>query len=606
MNLLIASWLTWALLLQVVHLYELFDNKRVERTVHNYTKNESLDKRVLDTRSLTPSAPHSDDQSHRLIPDISAIVKRYSSHTSNHTAAPSVEVQPNTTLPLGMESFGPQIAFMHNHHDQTKFPCQSEHLQAASITTKNHQLAGSGSYPSYHDYPQKVLSSGRIIQGPIEGTKFVANQSYSLCHDFAHNSLSSGYVTQNPTYENPTPYALPSPTFSYENPQGNADYQEHCDICIRQRHLSAHNEMYAYEHQRLGEGKALPYAESSQQDIPAYTDVPEFRGMTSLAVDQQNNGSADYISLSDCGKSFGNTSDSSDIDNVTGVDISSYQQHKKHVTGAESNTKIPQSVFARISPSEQPPQVATGPTLSQLASSLSQKAKQWSDKNGPVLDGFSCMISKQATDGSYSHSELNLSSQLELEAEAEGTESQPPFLNFKRRSEARNVDTNLGKETSGTLKKRKLVRPSFGENDASTCSGYCIHERKHNHVKVGGNHFDIDLNAPVTVDSDPIEKDNGIDVCPGVLTKLHTEKLSEVDIKNVMETTEEQVPCFNNGEPAQRVSFDINICELNTMDQSKLQTILDQASSLLHVIGKIASGKSNFEEARSSSIRGEQ
>ncbi|GJM99554.1 hypothetical protein PR202_ga16664 [Eleusine coracana subsp. coracana] len=169
----------------------------------------------------------------------------------------------------------------------------------------------------------------------------------------------------------------------------------------------------------------------------------------------------------------------------------------------------------------------------------------------------------------------------------------------------------LEKETIGKVKRRKLVRPSFGENNASTCSGNCIHERKKNYVKVGGNHFDIDLNTPATVDSDPIEKDDRIEVCPGVLIKTQTEELCEVDADktkgtNVMGTIKEQVPSCYNGAPAKRVSFDINISELNTMDESKLRTILDQTSSLLHAIGKIASVKSaNFEESRSSSMRGE-
>ncbi|GJN34652.1 hypothetical protein PR202_gb23334 [Eleusine coracana subsp. coracana] len=532
---------------QVVRLYELFDDKRVELPIHNYAKNESfgtqdLNKRAQGKRSWTPNALHSDDQSDHLIPDISTIVKRYSSHTSKHTVlAPRAELQPNTMLPMGMENFGPQTAFMHKLHDQTEFPCQSEHLQAVS----------------------------------------------------------------NSTYGKPAPYALPIL-------QDNADYQEHCDICIRERHLSARDEMYAYEHQRLSEGKALPSAELSQQGIPAYPDVPEFGGKAVLAVDQQKNGPADYISLSDCGNNIGNAPDSSDTENDMGVDMSS-QQHIKHVIGAESNTTVPQSsVFSRIALSKQPSQAAMGPTLNQLVSSLSQKAKEWSDENGPVLNVFSCMIREQAADRPYLHSQLNLSSQIELEAEAgESTESQPPFLNFKRRSEARNVDTNLGKEAIGKVKRRKLVRPSFGENNASTCSGNCIHERKKNYVKVGGNHFDIDLNTPATVDSDPIEKDDRIEVCPGVLIKTQTEKLCEVDADktkgtNVMGTIKEQVPSFYNGAPAKRVSFDINISELNTMDESKLRTILDQTSSLLHAIGKIASVKSaNFEESRSSSMHGE-
>jgi hypothetical protein len=53
--------------------------------------------------------------------------------------------------------------------------------------------------------------------------------------------------------------------------------------------------------------------------------------------------------------------------------------------------------------------------------------------------------------------------------------------------------------------------------------------------------------------------------------------------------------------PAQKVSIEFNIADLNTMDESKLRTILDQTSSLLLSLGKLKSGKSNnSEEARSS------
>jgi hypothetical protein len=420
-------------------------------------------------------------------------------------------------MPLETENFGTQIALMHNDDDQTEFPCQIEHLQATSINIKPDQLAGSQSYPLDHNYPHKVLSSGRIVQDLTEEAKFLANQFYPSLNDFAHNnSISSGYVTQNPTYgdrnhmsKNSTPY----PALSFENPQVNSEYQEHCEICIRQR--NAHNEMYVYEHQLLSEGKGLPAAESSQQGIHAYPNVPEFSGKTISAVNQQKNGSAGYLSLSDFGINF---------ENDMGVEMSDPQQ--RHAIGAERNTIVSQSsVFSRISPSQQPPsQKVTGPTLSQLVSALSQKAKKWSDENGPVVDGVSYMIREQARDRPYSHCKLNLPSKLELEAEAgESTESQGPFLNFKRRSEAHNADANLGKEINGKVKKRKLVRPSFEENSASTTSGTCKQETKHNQLKVGRKHFDIDLNIPATVDSDPQEKDNSIEVCASVYQDTNRE-----------------------------------------------------------------------------------
>jgi hypothetical protein len=252
----------------------LFDGKRVAHSIHSYKKNESLgtkdlSRRAPDKRSLTPNTPYSDDQSLLLNPYISAIVSRYSSHTSkNPVLPPSVDVQPNAMMiPLEPESFGAQIALMHNHDDIDL------------------------------NYPHKVLSSGHIIQDLTEGAKSQANQSYPSSHDFAHNnSISSGYVTHNShTTTNSTPFMLPYPALSLENPQGNSDYQEHCKICIRERQLSTCDEIYAYEHQPLSEGKALPSAKLSNQGIPAYPNIPEFRGKTISADDQQKNGSADYL-----------------------------------------------------------------------------------------------------------------------------------------------------------------------------------------------------------------------------------------------------------------------------------------------------------------------
>ena len=68
---------------QVVRLYELFDDRRVERPIHDYTKNESLeinhsDKGVLDKESLTPDVPDCNDQSRLSIPNISEVARRYS------------------------------------------------------------------------------------------------------------------------------------------------------------------------------------------------------------------------------------------------------------------------------------------------------------------------------------------------------------------------------------------------------------------------------------------------------------------------------------------------------------------------------------------------
>uniref|UniRef100_A0A0A9EL46 DCD domain-containing protein n=1 Tax=Arundo donax TaxID=35708 RepID=A0A0A9EL46_ARUDO len=615
---------------QVVRLYELFDDRKVERPLHNYSKNECLEtkhssKGTPDKRILTPNARFS-DQSDLLIPDISALLRKYSTHTNMHTAVPpSVEVHPITSMPLGTVTFGAQIAPMHSHHDLTDGVSTQI---SAPCSTRHHQLVGNQLHPLPSNYRHKILSSGRIIQDPSEGANFVANQSHPLSHGYVHSSLvPSGYVTQNPTYRDgnhasstSTPYAASYPHLSLANPQGNAEYQEHCDICIKQCRVSAHDEMYAYERQRFSEGKALPPAKLSQQGVPPYPQVPKYGGNTVSTIDQQKQCFTDYIPIPDYDEGFGNdqmkhgihsnASDSSDLDNDIELCMSD-PRHTKHAIGAERDTNCPQrNVFSRLSWSQQPPsQKAPDPTLDQLVSSLSQKAIQWSNRNGPVADDVEKHLTKeQDTDMPYSNPELNLPTQLESEV-GEGIDPQPPFLNFKRRSEAHKVDTNLVKEISGKVKKRKLVRPSFGENNASSAGkeveGNHMQEWKHNHLEVGGNHVDIDLNVPASVDSDPAEEDNS-----RVLNKTGREKLGEVDASkpncsNLIEAIKEQDPSFDHGAPAQKISVDFNVAELSTMDESKLQMILGQTSLLLQALGKLTSGKPNNSEEARSSICGE-
>ena len=67
---------------QVVRLYELFDDRRVERPIHDYPKNESLEinhssKGILDKESLTPDVPDCNDQSRLSVPNISAVANRF-------------------------------------------------------------------------------------------------------------------------------------------------------------------------------------------------------------------------------------------------------------------------------------------------------------------------------------------------------------------------------------------------------------------------------------------------------------------------------------------------------------------------------------------------
>uniref|UniRef100_A0A0A9GPC1 Uncharacterized protein n=1 Tax=Arundo donax TaxID=35708 RepID=A0A0A9GPC1_ARUDO len=374
--------------------------------------------------------------------------------------------------------------------------------------------------------------------------------------------------------------------------------------------------MCAYERQRFSEGKVLPPAKLSQQGVSPYPQVPKYGGNTVSTIDQQKQCFTDYIPIPDYDEGFGNdqmkhgihsnASDSSDLDNDIGVYMSD-PRHTKHAIGIERDTNCPQrSVFSRLSRSQQPPsQEAPDPTLDQLVSSLSQKAIQWSNKNGPVADDVEKHLTKEQDTGiPYSNPELNLPSQLESEAEVEESiDPQLPFLNFKRRSEAHKVDTNLVKEINGKVKRRKLVRPSFGETNASSTGkeveGNRMQEWKHNHLEIGGNHVDIDLNIPASVDSDPAEEGNS-----RVLNKTQTKKLGEIDASkpncsNVTEAIKEQDPSFDQGAPAQKISVDFSVAELSTMDESKLRIILGQTSLLLQALGKHTSGKpNNPEEAR--------
>ncbi|OEL15641.1 hypothetical protein BAE44_0023339 [Dichanthelium oligosanthes] len=628
--------------LQVVRLYELFDDRRVQLRIHNYSKKQSLEtnpssKGRQDKESLTPDVPRSIDQSCLLVPNISEVVRRYSTSTSMHTDLPlSVEAHPNISMALGTEIFGTQIASAHRRHDQIEFQSQSELFPAAvmtdavsakvsapcSQTSRQYQLVAKQTYPLPQDYPQNILPSGCTTQDPTEGAKFIANQSCPISSGYLHSGmLTSGCETQNPTYNGRghlnssfTPYNHLYPGLSLSNPQSHSDYQVDCDICFNQGPSSAHNNIYECERQRFSEGAALTPAKLSLKGIPTYPDVLEHDGETGAAIDQKRS-SADYIQIPDYDKYFendqmkhsgshSNASDSSDLEN----DIVN-PRHTQHTVGAESNTNdqcspAQRSVFSRLSLKKQLTcQEATGPTLNQLVSSLSQKTELWSHKNRPVTvaDGLVIPLIREQ-DMDRSHAELP--SQLELEEEKESMEPQVPFYNFKRRSAAGKVDSNLGKEICGKVKRRKLVRPSFEENNASTnvgeeLEGNCTEDMKQNHLEVSEKHFDIDLNIPApSVNSDLVEEDKRIAGCPSVVTKVPCEIDANKPNSDVMETTKEQPSSAS----AQKISIDFNVAELDSMDESKLQTILDQASSLLQAIGKLRSGKpNNSEEARSNS-----
>ncbi|WVZ79362.1 hypothetical protein U9M48_026947 [Paspalum notatum var. saurae] len=632
---------------QVVRLYELFDGRRVGRPIYDYPKNESFEtnqsrQQTPDKEILIPDVPHSNDQSCHMVPNISGVIKRYATPTSMQTDLPlNVEAYPNMSMPLGTENFGVHIAPTLSHHNQIGVHSQNELYPTATVTdavstqvsasfsqaSRHHQLAAKESYLLPQDYPRNILSSECTAQVP-RGAKFVANESCPLSCGCLHNGLlTSRYATQNPTYRGKshlnstfTPYDRLYPHLLLSNPQSNSDYQVNCDICFNQSLYGAHNDIHACECQCSSEGEALTLSKLSKQGIATYPEVVP--GKTVSKIEQQKKSSTEYIQIPHCDRDFENdklklathrnTSSSPDPVNDI-VD----PRHTQHAIGAESNIKDrcspPQrSAFSRLSASKQLVcQEATGPTLNHLVSSLCQKTEQWRHTNRLIADDLVIPLTREQA-VSCPFAELNLPNQLELggeyDDEEESIEPQVPFLNFKRRSEAGKFDANLGNE-SGEVKRRKLVRPSFGENNASTntgeeLKGNCTQVRNQNDQGVTENHSGIDLNVPAaSVESCLLEEKA---VCPSVVIKVQTEKSHEIDMNmpnsDVIEMAQEK---DSSSAPVQKVSIDFNIADLNTMDELKLRAILDQTSTLLVALGKLKTGKSNNSEEAGSTVCGE-
>jgi hypothetical protein len=226
-------------------------------------------------------------------------------------------------------------------------------------------------------------------------------------------------------------------------------------------------------------------------------------------------------------------------------------------------------------------------------------------------------------------------------------------LNFKRRSKAASLDTNAGNEASDKPKRRKLVRPSFGQSDNTASSGKelqenaivetetvgnklqknaivetetvgnrlqenvimemshtpvetvgnklqenVVMEMTHTPVETDGNKFFIDLNEPASVDSDLME-DGSVVPPPDVFVKKQIEKPCEVDTNkpsciNSDEVISKQDRPSESGAPSEKITLDLSVTDLDTMDEAKLQAIL--GSSLLQALDKLRNGKSNDSE----------
>ncbi|CAM0953103.1 unnamed protein product [Alopecurus aequalis] len=511
---------------QVVNLYGLFEKKRVGHPVSNYSASASLEKehysrRRPDKRSLSPSiSPPSADQSHSLIPSnlpkISTVETNCSASTSMHPMMPpTFETQPNVSMPLVNVPFGVQTAPIHNNQLRLPYHHSHEDLRVSTIDGTSTQVAApfsqipayhrdhfvaNQSYPLSNDYLPNRLSSGCSTQGPMDGVRLSVKPSY----DEGSSSLYSRYLTQVPTgddrsYSSSTPYVPSYPHFSSASLQHNAnlkdDYYDNCEQC---------KAMYASEHQHLKRGKSLTPPELTQQGIPAYPEVS--------AISQQKESFTDYVPISDCTEDFKKEqprrafsrdgSGSSGSGNDTGGYVSDRPYTNSDV-GAESNMAVPsqrprKTVFARMSMKpQQHPQEIPGPSLNQLLYSLSKRTEQWSSNTRiPAENVYKQLVSEHDIDRSYAPAELNLPIGLEEEKES----LDPPFLNFKRRSKVPSLDIDAGNGGSDNkAKRRKLVRPSFGQSNNATASsekgllqGNVISESNHSLAMIERNHSSVE------------------------------------------------------------------------------------------------------------------
>ncbi|KAI4984598.1 hypothetical protein ZWY2020_017228 [Hordeum vulgare] len=366
------------------------------------------------------------------------------------------------------------------------------------------------------------------------------------------------------------------------SPQRNShwkdDYDINCDQC---------KEMYAFGNLHLNRRKSVTPPDSTQLAMPPYPEAPEVSAMV-----QHKESFTGYIPIHDRPEDLekeqqrcdfnrdGSASSGSGHETLAYISDRPYTDHD---VGGESNMAVPsqrpqKNVFSRLSVKPQlPSQEITGPSINQLLYLLSQRTKQWSNKStSPREDGYKQLVREQGMDMPCPPAELNLPSGLEVEESAD-----PPFLNFKRRSKAAGLDTDVGKEVSGKKKRRKLVRPSFGENN--------------------------------TTESDMVE-DGNIAPCPAA-TNIQTENPREVDVKkqNCSNSTavisKQDVPS-DSGTPTEKITLDLNITDLNTMDEAKLQAIL--GSSLLQALDKLRNSKSNdsnnaksspFEKNKNSEVK---
>uniref|UniRef100_A0A0E0EV13 DCD domain-containing protein n=1 Tax=Oryza meridionalis TaxID=40149 RepID=A0A0E0EV13_9ORYZ len=570
---------------QVVCLYQLFDEKRVEHPIHNHSKSANLEndpfrKGTQERKSLSPNIPHFPADQPGLFmpastPRFSTVEASYCASTSMHQAP-----HPNMSMPLGTNPFGVQIAPVHNsHHDQAELPYNNNML-----------------FPGY-------LPSGHVARDTTQELGLSANHSYPPSMGYAYGCLPPPGHRPQDAIAGDVNYAPPYPQFPLPNEQGSATnrrdyYDVHCKQC-------QFEDIYESEHQHFSKAKVLAPPILNQQDVPVYPAIAE------SAFDQRKECFTEEDSENARQKQSFNHTDMvfSGLGNSNRAYMPDHLNKNPDIR-SESNTiavgqHAQSSVFSRLSRIPPPlHQEIPGPSLNKLVLSLSQRAEHWGNQDKIITnDVCEQLVSEQVMDTPYPLAELNQQSGL-IEEEIEGL----PFMNFKRRSETRNLDANLGKEIRGQVKRRKLVRPSFGEVNNAGSSGKELEAKvlegeKHSNDEHDENKFSIDLNKPAAIDGDVAKEDDTTTALPhpSVAIKMHKEKPSEENMSkpNSPNTTEEmkkQDPSLDSATHTEKISLELDVADLNTIDQSKLQAIL--SSSLLQALDKLRREKlNNSEEA---------
>ncbi|XP_015696554.1 uncharacterized protein LOC102711377 [Oryza brachyantha] len=623
---------------QVIQLYQLFDRKRVEHPIYNRSKSAILEKEhfreeTQEKMRLSPNIPHSSaDRAGFLMaastPRFSPVEASYLASTSMHQAGPQL----NVLMPLRTNPYGLQIEPVHSRlQDQEELPYNNNMfypdasaVDATAIqvgppysqTTKYHQdqFTSSQLYPLPRMYPDNCLPSGCVARDPTEELMISANHSYRPSLGYACSCLPpTGYKTPdrirgdiNYVGSTVTKHGPSYPQFPPPNAQGNAtdwrDYYD-CDVHCKQCQFGPYEDIHEPEHHHFSKAKALTPPVLNQQDIPVYPVVPEStfdqRKESFTEEDSQNTHQKHSFNLTDrVSPGLGNSIGAYMPDHLN---INHDVRSEKDTIAACQHAQS--SVFSRLSRIPPPlPQEIPGPSLNQLVHSLSQRAEQWCNQD-KIINNDVCeqSISEEVMDIPCPLSELKGPSLTEEESTV------LPFMNFKRRSETRSSSANLGKEISGKVKRRKLVRPSFGEdNNADAGSSgeelqvNGLEDKKHSHAEHDETKFSLDLNKPASAD-DAAKEDDTCAFYPSVVTKIHTDKpcegnINKLKVSNATEAINKQDQSFDSATHTENISLDLNVGDLNTMDQSKLRAIL--GSSLLQAFDKIRSGElNNSEEA---------